>query len=170
MFEVKHEKNSIRPSEGYTCASILACKRAVSRTLERDCGCLGAQLNPIIVNNVWDYQFDSGRSGTLPTAAMGPLFNLALESLSHLFLSHAAIHPLGFVLAVVAGDMECSAGITHRVFLVAFFAPESTSPTTIRAPYCAVMARTMRQVHIAIHTTRIMIDFLFKAVRVLVKF
>jgi hypothetical protein len=101
---------------------------------------------------------------TLPTAAMGLFPNLALEPFGHLFLSHAAIHPLRFVLVVVAGDMECSAGVTHRVFFVAFFAPESASPTTIGTPHCAAVTRTMG-IHIPYDT-----DFLFSSSGVLVKF
>src|SRR6266852_6075174 len=84
----------------------------------------------------------------LPTAEMSLFPNFALEPLGHLSLSHAAIHPLWFVLVIVAGDMECSADVTHRMFFIALFSPEFASPTTIGAPYCAVVTRTWRQVHI----------------------
>lgn len=85
----------------------------------------------------------------LLTSVIRLLFDLAFELHSHLFLFHATIHPLWFVVLVeVTCDAECSAGFTYRVIFVAFFATDPARPAAIGGPHRIRLGRTVKEVYI----------------------
>jgi hypothetical protein len=68
-------------------------------------------------------------------AKTGLLLDLALDALGHLILLYAGVHPLRFLILVVACNIKSPADSTYRIGFVAFFAPKQAGPAAIRGPH-----------------------------------
>lgn len=64
-------------------------------------------------------------------AVVGLNLDLLLELIGHLLLSLAAVHPVGFRLAVETVDLELGAPLADGPSLVALFAAQATSPAAL---------------------------------------
>lgn len=90
----------------------------------------------------------AGDTYTISTAVF---FHLEFELFGHFLLSRTAIHPFRLVLAGETGDIKCSTNVTTGAIFIAFFAPESASPTAIGAPHYFAVLRMIKHAHIPKH-------------------
>jgi len=71
---------------------------------------------------------------------MGIFFDLKLQPLGHRLLSRGAVHPFRFGLVMIAGDLECSAGVADWGVPITFLAPEFARPTATGRFWWGTMA------------------------------